>query len=131
MRDQRRRRRFAVGAGDRDERAIRRMRPALAHEELDIADDIDTGGMRKIDRPVRLRMGQRHAGRQHESAANALQSMPCRSAGPDALRRGLGDAVGIVVPGGDIGAAGDQRPGGGKPGTAEPEERDLLVLEAS
>ena len=38
MGDQRRRGRFAVGAGDRDERRGRRARRALAREELDVAD---------------------------------------------------------------------------------------------
>ena len=39
---------------------------ALAAEQLDVADDLDAGGLGLSDRPVRLGMGERHAGRQHE-----------------------------------------------------------------
>ena len=42
MRDQRRRGRFAVGAGDRDERRVRRVPPPLAAEQLDVADHLDS-----------------------------------------------------------------------------------------
>ena len=40
-RDQRRRRRLAVGAGDGDERRVGRVAPALAAKQLDVADDFD------------------------------------------------------------------------------------------
>ena len=43
MRDQRGRGRLAVGAGDRDERRIRRMAAALAAEQFDVADHLDAG----------------------------------------------------------------------------------------
>ena len=66
MGDERRGRRFAVGAGDGDERRVRRSRAALAHEEFDVADDRNPRRVRKVDRPMRLRMGQRHAGREHK-----------------------------------------------------------------
>ena len=38
----------------------------LAAENLDIADDLDAGGLRSSHRPVRFGMRQRHAGRKHE-----------------------------------------------------------------
>ncbi len=41
MRDERGRRRFAIGAGDRDEGRAGRDLAALAAEELDVADDLD------------------------------------------------------------------------------------------
>ncbi len=41
MGDERRGRRFAVGAGDRDKRRVRRPHAALAARKLDIADDSD------------------------------------------------------------------------------------------
>ena len=63
MGDQRGGRRFAVGAGDRDEGRVRRSRAALAREQLDVADDRNPRLVREIDGPMRLRMGQRHAGR--------------------------------------------------------------------
>ena len=66
MGDQRRRRRLAVGAGDGDERRLRAMAPPLAAEQLDVADDLDAGGLGADHRPVRRRMGERHARRQHQ-----------------------------------------------------------------
>jgi hypothetical protein len=65
MRDQSRRGRFAVGAGDGDERRIGRMTPPLAAKQFDIADDFDAGLLRRQHRPVRRRMGERRARRQH------------------------------------------------------------------
>jgi hypothetical protein len=38
----------------------------LAAEQLDVADHLDGGLVRQIDDPVRRRMGQRHAGREHQ-----------------------------------------------------------------
>ena len=67
MRDQRRGGGFAVGAGDRDERRIRRMTAALAAKQFDIADHLDAGLPRRQHAPVRRRMGQRRARRQHQS----------------------------------------------------------------
>ena len=66
MRDQRRGGRFAVGAGDGDQRTWRARFRALAAEQFDVADDLDAGLARERRRPVRRRMGQRHAGRQHQ-----------------------------------------------------------------
>ena len=43
MRDQRGGGRFAVGAGDGDERRVRRVTPALAAEQFDVADHLDAG----------------------------------------------------------------------------------------
>ena len=58
-----------------------------------------------------------------------LQSRLAQVADRNALLLGLGDAVGIVVPGKHLGAAFDQRARGRQPGPAEPEERDLLAVE--
>ena len=66
MRDQRRGGRFAVGAGDRDERRVRRVAAAFAAKQFDIADHLDAGLPRRQHGPVRRRMGQRRAGRQHQ-----------------------------------------------------------------
>ena len=66
MRDQRRRRGLAIGAGDRDERRIRRDAATLAAEQLDIADHLDGGVARETHGPVRRRMGERHARREHQ-----------------------------------------------------------------
>ena len=66
MRDQRRGRRFAVRAGDGDEGRSPGARFAFAAEQFDVADDLDSGGLRRLHRPMRLGMGQRHAGRENE-----------------------------------------------------------------
>ena len=108
MGDQRRGGRFAVGAGDGDKRAIRGVNATLAHEQLDIADDLDTGGMGEINGPMRLRMCQRNPRRQDEGG----EIRPVRLmeiAGSDPCGSRLGNAVGIVVPGRDQRATGNQR----------------------
>ena len=66
MRDQRCRGRLAVGAGDGDERRIRRVAAPLAAEQFDIADHLDAGLARQQHAPVRRRMGERRAGRQYQ-----------------------------------------------------------------
>jgi hypothetical protein len=66
MGDQRRGGRLAVRAGDGDERAIGRVRPALTHEELDVADHLDAGGAGKTALQWGFGMGERHTGREHQ-----------------------------------------------------------------
>ena len=66
MRDQRRRRRFAVRTGNRNERRLGRTQSPLAREHFDIANDLDTVLTRLVDGPMRHGVGQRHARRQHE-----------------------------------------------------------------
>ena len=128
MRDQRRGGRFAVGAGDGDEGRIRRKLRALAAEQFDIADHRDAGFLRERDDPMRRRMGERHAGRQHQ----------CRDLGPvdvvqicggNAGGIGLGDALRVIVVGNNIGAAGKQRTGAHQPRAAQTEHRDLFPRE--
>jgi hypothetical protein len=111
MRDERGRRRFAVGPSDGDERRIRRSRAALADKELDIADNRNPGRVREIDRPVRLGMGQWHAGGQHKHPKAAPVGVSeidqGNACGRSALTCGL-----VVVPGGDCGPPSDKRPRG-------------------
>ena len=104
--DQRRRRRFAVGAGDAD---IARLGLCPA-EQLDVADDLRS-------RP-RGRAGPPDAAR--DSCAGCLATGPARrcprqsACGEVAERDLAGDRVarrGIVVPGEDLGAAGGERAG--------------------
>lgn len=66
VRNQRRRGRLAIGAGDGDERRVRRVPAPLAAEQLDIANHLDPGLARLQHAPVRHRMSERHAGREHE-----------------------------------------------------------------
>ncbi len=70
---------LAVGAGDGDEGRMACKGTALAAEQLDVADDLDARFPRPHHAPVRLGMGQRHAGREDE-AANSLQSASRREA---------------------------------------------------
>ena len=83
---------------------------------------------REIDRPVRLRMGQRHARRQDEGCKRPPVDV-AEVGGGDPLRPGRRDAIRIVVVRHEIGAAGHQRAGGGEPGPAEPEKGDAPALE--
>ena len=97
MRDERGGGRLAVGAGDGDERRVRRMAAALAAEQLDVADHLDRGGAREPDRPVRRRMGERHAGREHQRGELRPVDVP-QVGGRDAGAGRLRHRVGIVVP---------------------------------
>jgi hypothetical protein len=125
MGDQRGGGRFAVGAGDGDERRIGRSRAALAGEELDVADDRNSRLIGEVDRPVRRGVGQRHAGREHEE----LEAAPVGVSEIDQRNSGSGSAFasgGTVVPGRDFGAAVDQRARGRQSRAAEAEEGDAL-----
>ena len=66
MRDQRGRGGLAVGAGDGDERRVRRVTPSLAAEQFDVADHLNAGLACHQHRPMRRRMGERRAGRQDQ-----------------------------------------------------------------
>lgn len=126
MCDQRRRGRLAVGAGDRDELRVRCMPSPLTAEQLDVADHLDTGLARLQHAPVRHRMGQRHAGRQHQRC-EIVPGDVAQIGGDEAGLRRLGDILGIVVGGDHFGAAGLQRVAGSEPRAAEAEHRDRLA----
>ncbi len=66
MRGERRGRRFAVGAGDRDDFCPGAQCAPLAAEQLGVADDFDACRLGALHRPMRLRMRQRHARREHQ-----------------------------------------------------------------
>ncbi len=100
--------------------------PPLAAEQLDVADHLDAGGAREPDRPVRRRMGERHAGREHERRDPAPVDLAQVGGRDPGLRRML-DARRIVVPADHVGAAREQRAGAREPRGAEPEHRDLAV----
>ena len=98
MRDQRRGSRFAVGAGDGNEGRAGHAPLALAAEELDVADDLDPRRFCLAHRPMRLGMGERHAGREHQGGEIAPVGA---SEILDRNTRGGGrfDCLGIVVEG--------------------------------
>ena len=84
VRDQRRGGRFAVGAGNRNQRTVQPARRALAAEQFDVANDLDAFEMRALHAPVRRRMGQRHAGRKHKRGDTGpveFAEVPRRNAG--------------------------------------------------
>jgi hypothetical protein len=129
MRDQRRRRRFAVGAGDRGEGRLRHMPAPLAAEELDVADDLDARGLGPLHRPVRLWMRKRHSGREDKT----VEVAPVRLAEidrADALRDSRRDRVALVVPGRHLGAPGFERRRRRTAARAEAEDRDAFSVEA-
>jgi hypothetical protein len=103
------RRRFAVGAGDGDERRLGCDPRALAGVKLNVADDLHVGCPGLAHDPVRLGMGERHARRQHQGGEAAPVG------GRQVLHRDAGvcgrlASRGAVVAGHDLGPAGDQRP---------------------
>jgi hypothetical protein len=126
MRRQRCRRRFAVGAGDRNEGRIRRS-AALAAEKLDVADDLDAGAAGRST--VQCGLGC-VSGTPGDSTKDA-KAAPIDIAQIDRgiRRRRGGDAVGIVVPGGHVGAAGLPAQARSQAGPAEAEEPRRLAPE--
>ena len=128
MRDQRRGGRFAVGAGDGDERRVGREAAALAAEQLDIADHLDGGFLRKPDHPMRRRMGERNAGRQHQRRDPRPVGV-AQIGGGNAGGIGLRHALRIVVVADDVGAAGKERTRAHQPRAAQPEHGDLFAGE--
>ena len=121
MRDQGGGGRLAIGAGDADHRSLRRDLRPLQEEQLDVADHRDSCGLGLLHRPVRRRMGQRHAGREHESGkarpvgAGEIEDV-------EALGRRLVAARLVIVPASDPGPSGDQRARRREPRAAEAEE---------
>ena len=128
MRHQRRGGGLAVGAGDRDERRIGRGLAALAAEQLDIADHFHGRVARKPDGPMRRRMRERHAGREHQRGDPApVDVAQVRDRNPGRPR--LLDARLGIVERDDIRAAGQQRARARKPRGAETEQCDLFSRE--
>ena len=125
MRDKRRRRRFAVGAGDGNKRRFRRDMGALTHEKLDVADDLDARRLRLDDDPVRIGMGQRHAGREHEGfdarhiGRDEVFELETGGSGPFATGA-------MIVPHDNIRTAGNERLSADKAGGTEAEDGDAL-----
>ena len=109
MRDQRGGGRFAVGAGDGDERAVCGRDFARSRQNNSMSPMISTSALRaSADRPMRRRMGERHAGRQHQRG----DVRPIELAQILRLEAGgvrLGQLLLVVVEDDDLGAACDQR----------------------
>ena len=126
MRDQRRGGRFAVGAGDGDERRIRRVTAALPAKQFDIADHLDAGLLRRQHAPVRRRMGQRRAGRQHQSG-EIRPGYFAQIRRDETGLRGFGEFLGAVVAGDHFRPARLQSMAARQPGAAEAEHRDRLA----
>ncbi len=126
MADQRRGGRLAVGAGDGDEfrRAV-----GLAEQQLYVANDFNAGRPRQSDDRMRLRMGQRHAGRQHKAgdiAPRPVARLGDRRAG----RCRVAARCRPVVPGPDFGhAAAPRRANRRQPGPGQAENGDAAVLQ--
>ena len=130
MGDQRCCRRLAIGAGDRDERRAAREFVAFPAEEFDVANHLHVQRLGALDGPMRDGMRQWRAGRQNQrvepAPVGAVQILDM-----DFLGDGLGAARLAIVPGGDIGAAGDKRLRGGEPGAAKTKERHAPSIECA
>ena len=100
---------FAVRAGDGDHLGRCARRFALADENLGVADDLDAVLAGELHRPMRLGMGERHAGRQHQRIDGApirlVQIAKRQSSSPRRLAPAL-----AVVPGQNLRPARQQRP---------------------
>src|SRR5215213_4582379 len=119
---------LAVGAGDRDEGRVRRDLRPLTTEQLDIADDLDTGLPSQLRRPVRLGMGQRHAGREDEGRELrpvGIAQIACL----DAFGIGFRHLRRIVVAGDDTRSPLLQGKRRRQPGTAKTEEGERFACE--
>ena len=103
--DQSRGGRFAVGAGNGDERRIGRAMRALAAEQLDIADDFDAGVPGALHDPMRRRMRERHAGSKQQRG-DPRPIGGAQIGDGDARGVGLGNALHVVVECDDVGATG-------------------------
>ena len=126
MRDQRGGGRLAVGAGDRDERRVRRVAASLAAEQFDVADHLTAGLPRHQHRPMRRRMRQRRAGGEDQRREIRPRYRAQIGGGETGLRR-LGDIVGTIVARNHFRAAGLQRMAARKAGAAEAEDGDRLA----
>jgi hypothetical protein len=130
--DQRGGGRLAVGAGDRhDLRALVLGRGVhRAGEEFHVAEDLDARVPGAFHGPVWRRVGQRHAGRQHEGGE--LRPVGLGKVGErEAIGLGGLAGGGLVVPERDLGAAGHKRARGRQPGAGQAEHGDRPTLEAA
>jgi hypothetical protein len=120
--------RLAIGAGDGYERRLGRMAPPLAAEQLDVADHRHGGRTCEPDRPVRRRMGERHAGREHERRngrpVGLAQIGSCAAGG---LR--LRHPFGVVITRDHVGTAGRQRLAACEARATETKDRNGLADE--
>jgi hypothetical protein len=121
--DQRRRGRFAVGAGDADGVRVR----LRAAQQFDIADDRHAGGAGARHRRVRRGEAVRDTRRQHQCGGLAPRDL-CRIAKRDLGGNG-GAGLFAVVPGQHLGAPGGKRRRRRQPGAGKAEHRDLATLE--
>ncbi len=126
MRNQRCCGRLAVGAGDGNERRVRRVTAALTAKQFDVADHLTAGLPRHQHRPMRRRMGERRAGRQNQRRKIRPRHRAQIGGGETGLRR-FGDIVGRVVARDHFRATGLQRVAARKAGTAEAEDGDRLA----
>jgi hypothetical protein len=124
MGDQGRGRRFAVGAGDADIGGLR----SGAEEQFDIADDRQTGRLAARRDRVRVREAVRDARRQHQRFdPGQIGRVEIGQVNAGACG---GGASGLsVVPGQNLGPAGQQGLSGREPGFAEPHDGEALSLE--
>ena len=102
------------------------MVPALAAEEFDVADHLDIRFAGELYSPMRRRMGERNARREHQRG-NLRPIDPAQVSRGDSARIRLGDARRIVIERDDVGAAGQQRTGADQARSAEPKHRNFFA----
>ena len=128
MPNQRRRRRFAVGAGDRNQACAGSGDFAL--KDLGIADDLDPRGARLLDRPMRLGVGEGNPGTDDQRVqSRKIHSRKIADRQSGVAR--LADRAIRIVPCDDFSAAEAKRFGAGRPRPRQAEDRDPLALECA
>ncbi len=127
-RDQRRGGRFAVGAGDGNERRIRGVTAAFAAKQLDIAEHFNAGLLRGQHGPVRTGVGERRARRQHQGCEIRPRYLS-QIRGDKTRLRGLGEFFSAVVAGDHFRAARLQGVTACQARAAEAEHRNRLARE--
>src|SRR5579871_5737039 len=99
---------------------------ALAHEKLDIADDLDACRLRLNDDPMRIGMCQRHARREHKG----IEAGHIGRYKVFKLETGSGRlfaAGAMIVPHDDIRTASDKRLRTDEAGSTETEDSNALA----
>jgi hypothetical protein len=123
--DERGGRRFSIGARDCDQRALSTRFGALAAKQLDVADDLHICLAGKGHSPMWLRVGQWHAGGQHQGGnARPVDRVKVLCLQPCCLR--VGNLLLVIVESDNVGTAFFHRSRGEQTRTAEAKNRDPL-----
>jgi hypothetical protein len=123
---QRRGCRLAVGPGDAHQARARLCN--FACKDFGVTDDFRAAGQRLLDAPVRLRVGQRHTRRQHETVQRGKVDL-VQVHHRQAKLTGALSGCRRIIPGQHLGPAAQQGIDSGIAAAAKAEHADPLALE--